>query len=132
MSRRTTLQRTLVATVAGLAVAASSAAAQPIDRVDRFDHATSQPPQDLRGEQALEAARIAGQEHFLPNQPTWPTHPAPAPKLVAKPPSPAPVPDNGTDDVWIIVGISVAAAAIVGTSAAGVRRSRVRARRVAV
>jgi hypothetical protein len=135
MSRRTTLQRTLVATVAGLAVAASSAAARPIDRVDRFDNAAPQAPTDLRGEQALEAARIAEQkqEHFLPNQPTWPTHPAPAPKLVAKPSSPAPAPDSGIDDVWLIVGIGVAAAGLVGGStAAAVRRSRVRARRVAV
>jgi hypothetical protein len=131
MSPRKTLQRSLVAAAAGIAVAAAPAVAKPIDRVDRYDDVAPAPHQDLRGEQALDAAHNAeSQEHFLPNQPTWPTHPAPAPKLVAKS-SPAPASGGGSDDVWLIVGLT--AAGIAGAGAAGaVRRSRVRARRVAV
>jgi hypothetical protein len=130
MSRRTTLQHALVATVASIAVAAPAAAAKPVDRPDRYDNVAPQPYQDLRGEHARDAARAAEEEHFLPGQPTWPTHPAPVPKPAVKPASPVPASNGGIDDVWLIVGVGIAAAGIVGASAAGVtRRTRVRARR---
>jgi hypothetical protein len=135
MSPRTILQHALVAAVASAAVAAPAAVAKPTDRVDRYDNVTPRPYHytDLRGEHAMDAARAAEQEHFLPGQPTWPTHPAPLPKPVVKPASSAPSSDGGIDEVWLIVGLGFAAAGIVGGSAAGLaRRSRVRARRVAV
>jgi hypothetical protein len=57
---------TLVAVAAASALAASTAAAKPIDRVDRFDSPTSSlagtvEHQDLRGEHAQDAARLAAQ-----------------------------------------------------------------------
>jgi hypothetical protein len=136
MSRRTTLKYTLVAVAAGTVVAASPAVAKPVntDRVDRFGPVAQRsfPYQDYRGERALEAAQNAERDKFLPGQPTWPTHPAPVPTPAVQPASPVPASDNGIDDVWLIVGVGLAAAGIVGGSAAGVaRRSRVRARRVA-
>jgi hypothetical protein len=115
MSRRTTLQRTLVAVAAGTAVAAAPALAKPTDRIDRYDHVAPQP-----------------QEKFQPGQPTWPTHPAPAPKLVVEPAPVVPASGGGSDDVWLIVGVGLATAGIVAGSAVGAsRRHRVRARRVA-
>jgi hypothetical protein len=139
MSRRTTLKYTLAAVAAGTVVAASPAVAKPVDpatsvdRVDRFGPVTPPPYQDLRGEQAKEAARNAEQEKFLPGQPTWPTKPAPVAKPAVEPAPAVPASDGGgVDDVWLIVGAGLAAVGIVGGSAAGVaRRSRVRARRVA-
>jgi lipoprotein-anchoring transpeptidase ErfK/SrfK len=135
MSRRTTLKYTLAAVAAGTVVAASPAVAKPIDtdRADRFGPVTPPPYQDLRGEQAKEAARNAEKEKFLPGQPTWPTKPAPVAKPAVKPAPAVPASDGGgVDDVWLIVGAGLAAAGIVGGSAAGAaRRYRVRARRVA-
>jgi hypothetical protein len=64
--RRITLKETIAATVAALVLAATPAFAKPVDRADRFESPTSSlsgittPHQDLRGEQAQEAARIAG------------------------------------------------------------------------
>jgi hypothetical protein len=56
----------LVAAFAASAMAASTAAAEPIDRVDRFDSPTSSlagttEKQDLRGEHAQDAARLAAE-----------------------------------------------------------------------
>jgi hypothetical protein len=131
MSRRTTLQHSLAAALAGVALTASTAVARPIDRVDRFDNVAPQPRQDLRGEHATDPAP-PGSEHFMPGQPTWPTHPAPVPKPSVAPVSQVAPSDDGSDDVWLIVGIGIAAAGIVAGSAAGInRRYRVRARRVA-
>jgi hypothetical protein len=133
MSRCTTLQHALVAALATGVVFVAPAVAEPTDRIDRFDNpnATPAPHQDLRGEHPTDPAP-PGSEKFQPGQPTWPTHPAPAPKTAIAPVSPTPAPDDG-NDVWLIVGIGVAAAGIVAGSAAGVaRRYRVRARRVAV
>lgn len=128
---RTTLQRVLVAGLAAAAVAASPALARPVDRVDRFGPVTSQPHhyQDLRGEQAKDAAHAAEQEHFLPGQPTWPTHPSPAPKLVKAVPAHTTT-SSANDDIWLVLGIGIAATGIVAGSAVGVSRHyRVRARR---
>ena len=133
MSRRTTLQHALVATLATGVVFAGPAVAKPIDRIDRFGNPdpTPAPHQDLRGEHPTDPAP-PGSEHFLPGQPTWPTHPAPVPKPDVKPVSQVAPSDDGNDDVWLIVGIGMAAAGIVAGSAAGMtRRYRVRARRVA-
>jgi hypothetical protein len=131
MHRRTTLQHTLVAGLAAAALAASPALARPVDRVDRFGPVTSQPHQyqDLRGEEAKDAAHAAEQEHFRPGQPTWPTHPAPAPKPVKAVPAHSTT-SSGDDDIWLLLGIGIAATGIVAGGAVGVsRRYRVRARR---
>jgi hypothetical protein len=127
---RTTLQHALVAGLAAAAVSASPALARPLDRIERPAPAPSHPRpyQELRGHEAEYAAQAA-KEHFLPGQPTWPTHPAPAPKLVqAVPAHPATGSDN--DDIWLVLGIGIAATAIVaGSAVAADRRYRVRARR---
>jgi hypothetical protein len=130
---RTTVQRTLAAVLAASVVFVAPALARPIDRVDRFDNVnpTPTPHQDLRGEHATDPAP-PGWERFQPGQPTWPTHPAPAATPAPAPVSHVSAPDGG-DDVWLIVGIGLAATGIVAGSAAAVaRRSRLRARRVAV
>jgi hypothetical protein len=153
MSRRTTLQHTLVAALAASVVFASPGIAKPVDRIDRLDNSTpptphqdlrgehatdpappgSRPHQDLRGEHATDPAP-PGSTRFQPGQPTWATHPAPIPRPAAEPASPAPASGGDDDDnVWLILGIGLAASGIVAGSAAGVaRRYRVRARRVAV
>ena len=56
----------LVAVVAASAMAASTASAKPVERVDRYDSPTSSlagttEKQDLRGEHAQDAARLAAQ-----------------------------------------------------------------------
>jgi hypothetical protein len=56
----------LVATLAASALAASTATAKPTDRVDRYDSPTSSlagttTKQDLRGEHAQDAARLAAE-----------------------------------------------------------------------
>jgi hypothetical protein len=131
MSRRTTMKHSLVAALAGVALTASTAVAKPIDRIDRYDNAAPRPYQDLRGEHATDPAP-PGSERFQPGQPTWPTHPVPVPKPDVAPVSQVAPSDDGNDDVWLIVGIGMAAAGIVAGSAAGMtRRYRVRARRVA-
>jgi hypothetical protein len=132
MSRRTTLQHALVGALATGVIIVAPAVAKPIDRLDRFGspEPTPTPHQDLRGEHSTDPAP-PGSEQFQPGQPTWPTHPVPTAKPAVVPASPARASDDG-DDVWLIVGISVAAAGIVAGSAAGAtRRYRVRARRVA-
>ena len=73
MSRRTTMQHSLAAVLAGVALTASTAVAKPIDRVDRYDNAAPRPYQDLRGEHATDPAP-PGSEHFLPGQPTCRPH----------------------------------------------------------
>jgi len=119
----------LAAVLAAGALAASPAAARPIDRVDPGQSGVAEPPaphQDLRGERAKDP----GPPVIQPGQPTWPTDPQPLPR-----PEPAvPADDGGGDDtVWVVLGAGLAAAGLVGASIAGVsRRSRVRARRVAV
>jgi hypothetical protein len=135
MPRRTTLQHTLAAALAAGIVAATPALAAPTDRVDRYDSPTSSlagtitPRQDLRGEHARDAARAA-ETQIMPEQPTWPTHPAPVVK--AAKPAPAPATASGDDDIWLVLGIGLAATGIVAAGAAGAgRRYRVRARRVA-
>ncbi len=121
---------TLVAVLAAGTLVASPAIARPIDRVDRYDPGQSgvvEPPsprQDLRGERATDP----GPPVIQPGQPTWPIDPQPVSRS-----APAVPADDGGDDIWLVLAAGVAAASIVGASAAGAtRRYRVRARRVAV
>ena len=131
MSPRTTLQRSLVAALAAGALVASPALARPVDRVDRFDSQTSSlagtasPRQDLRGEYARDAARTA-ETQVPPGLPTWPLDPEPIVKP-AKALPPAETADDG--EVWLFIGL--AGAGIGAGLTAGIRRYRVRARRVA-
>jgi hypothetical protein len=65
----------LVATAAASALAASTATAQPTDRVDRFDSPTSSlagtvEHQDLRGEHAQDAARLAAEAQIARGEQT--------------------------------------------------------------
>jgi len=154
MPRRTTLQHTLVAALATSTLAASPALAKPADVVDRLDGPTSSlagttsPRQDLRGEQAKDAARAAGTtsprqdlrgehakdtaratgEQFAAGQPTRPVQSEP----VAMPTKAVPAPETGSDDgVWLVLGIGLAATGIAGGAAGVARHYRIRARRVA-
>jgi hypothetical protein len=146
MTRRITLKHTLVAALAASALAASPAGAKPTDRVDRFDSPTSSlagtttPKQDLRGEYARDAARAAEQSGlqvppvepkadapFQVGQPTWPVDPAPAAKPVSAVKSAPALKTDGDNDVWLVLGIGLAATGIVAGSAAGIAR---RTRRV--
>ena len=154
MPRRTTLQHTLVATLAASTLAASPALAKPADVVERLDgptsslagtssprqdlrgeHArdaarapgTSSPRQDLRGEHARDAATAAG-ERLAPGQPTRPLQSEPG----AMPTKVVPSPETGSDDgVWLVLGIGLAATGIAGGAAGVARHHRLRARRVA-
>jgi hypothetical protein len=133
MSHRTTLPHALVAALAAGALVASPALARPNDGVDRFDSPTSSlagttsPGQDLRGEHARDAARAA-ETPVQPAPPTWPQDPRP----VITPAKVAPPAETGSDDdVWLLIGIGLAATGIGAGAAAGVARYRVRARRVA-
>jgi hypothetical protein len=65
----------LVATVAASALAASTATAQPTDHVDRYDSPTSSlagtvEHQDLRGEHAQDAARLAAEAQIARGEQT--------------------------------------------------------------
>ncbi|HET8757457.1 MAG TPA: hypothetical protein VFM58_15670 [Solirubrobacteraceae bacterium] len=65
----------LVAVAAASTLAASTAAAQPVDRVDRFDSPTSSlagtvETQDLRGEHAQDAARQVAQAQIVRGEQT--------------------------------------------------------------
>jgi hypothetical protein len=137
---RSTLKHTLVATLAASALITSTAAAKPVDRVDRFDSPTSSlagtvAKQDLRGEQALEAARLAAQPQDLRgehardaarfNGRAVPARPPAADPVVRT--APAPKPGSDGDDLWLVLGIALAATGIVAVTAmAASRRSRLR------
>jgi hypothetical protein len=144
----TTIKHTLAAALAASALAASPALARPVDHVDRVDPAAgsvfgsigvdrqvdrADPAagtvsgsilyDDWRGGQARDAAPAA--EH-----PRGPGHPSQVT------PKPAPIvtavkPDDGDDDVWLILGIALAATGVAaGSGAVVARRYRLRARRV--
>jgi hypothetical protein len=131
---RITLKHALVAALAASTLAASPALAKPTDSI-RYEGRTSSlagtttPKQDLRGEYARDAARAAETNTpFQVGQPTWPVEPAPAAKPVKAVKSAPPLKDDGGDnDVWLVLGIGLAATGIVAGSAAGVAR---RTRRV--
>jgi hypothetical protein len=147
--RRSTLKYAFVTALAASALAASTATAKPVDRIDRYDSPTSSlagtvSKQDLRGEHAQEAARLAEQPQDLRGEHARdaarfngvPTRGTPAvywaydyeaPKPAPQPASaPAPKPNDDTD-VWLVLGIALGTSAIVGASAvAFTRRSRIR------
>jgi len=138
---RITLKHTLVAALAAGALGASTATAKPVDRHESptSSLAGTVAKQDLRGEQALEAARIAAQpqdlrgEHALDaaagrlepaKPPVYWSYTYQATKPVS---APAARPADGDNDLWLIVGIALSATGIVaGTAVAVARRSRVR------
>ncbi len=146
MIRRTTLKYTLTAVLAAGAVAATPAMAKPvdgpIDGSNRYESPTSSlagttdktPKQDLRGESALDAAFQATQEAKLqPGQPVFPTYHDPLPPRSVNASVPATNDDGSDVGVWLLVLSGIAGAGLVGGGAAGIaRRTRVRARRVAV
>jgi hypothetical protein len=122
-----TLQNAVIAAFIALALAATPALARPVDRADRHDSPTSslagttQPWQDLRGEQAQEAARAA--EQPTPHVVTeGPTAMAKAIPWVAKPIPPAADDDAPAPEIGgaIVGGLILAAGAAVAT-----RRRRV-------
>jgi hypothetical protein len=128
--RRITLKHTLVAALAAGALVASTANAKPTDRVDRYASPTSSlagtvEKQDLRGEHAQDAARFNGQ---TAKPPVYWSYGYEAPVPPAQPVSaPAHKPTGGDSDLWLILGIALAATAIVATTAvAANRRSRIR------
>lgn len=160
--RRTTRKRALLAALAASLVATTPAFGMPIDRVDRYQVGSSSlagtpaadaaqdlrspdardaalPPvepqgntQDLRSPDARDAALppVRAQK-VQPGQPTWPSYPAPIAK--SQPPAQQLPSGDGGDDTWFVVGIGLAGAALAAAGAAGIaRRSRIRARRVAV
>ena len=119
---------TFTAVLAASAAAASPAVAddhardahdRALNRIDRIDRYGPVVPDTTFGTPAPEVQ---------PGQPTWPVNPQTLPKPVAV----VPADDGGSDDsVWLLVG-GLVTAGIVGGSAAGIARQRVRARRVAV
>lgn len=147
MPRRTILHTALAAALAASALAATPALAEPFDpstsRSDspsRTSSLTDQVPFHLRG--ASEAFTIkdgrspdtrdaAKDAAVQPGQPTWPLHP----KVLTPPRT-----DDGSvrggstdnDDIWLVVGLGLAGAALAGGAAGAARYTRVRARRVAV
>jgi LPXTG-motif cell wall-anchored protein len=138
--RLITVQQVVAAGLATTVLAAAPALARSADRVDRFDSPTSSlagtvsPHQDLRGEQALEAARLAvtranvyvppasvtppaSVEHPVP---TRPTRKAPW-KVVS-----APKTGGNDDSIWLILGVGLGAAGLAAgsTTVAFTRRAR--------
>jgi hypothetical protein len=119
------ITHTLVAALAATAMAASTAAAEPVDRYDSptSSLAGTTEKQDLRGEHAQDAARFNGQ---MPSRGTPPvySYEAPKPSPVS---APAAKPTGGDTEPWLILAIGLGATGIVAGSAAAVtRRSRVR------
>jgi hypothetical protein len=155
MPRRTILQTSLAAALAASALAASPALAEPFDPSNgRFDNWTPDQPtttrtwspgddlrpyhlrkesskaftiKDGRSPDTRDAAKDAA---IQPGQPTWPVNPK-----VLTPPRPEGSTRGGStdnDDIWLVVGLGLAGAALAGGAAGAARYSRVRARRVAV
>lgn len=142
MRHTTTIKHALAVALGASALAASPALGRPVDRqVDRVDPAAgtvfgsvgvdrqldrvdpAAPSQDFRDFDARHAPTVA--EH-----PRGPGHPS---QIT---PKPAPIvtttkPDDGDDDVWLILGIALAATGVAaGSGAVVARRYRLRARRV--
>jgi hypothetical protein len=153
MPRRAILHTTLTAALAASALAASPALAEPFDPSNgRFDNWTPDQPtttrtwspgddlrpyhlresskaftiKDGRSPDTREAAKDAA---IQPGQPTWPVNP----KVLTPPRSEGSTRGGSTDndDIWLVIGIGVAGAALAGGAAGAARYSRVRARRVA-
>lgn len=135
MNRHNILPRTLIATAAASAIAATPALAKPADVVPRSvtDARTSSlagtpsPRQDLRmPDQQAPAPEVQA------GQPTWPANAEPLTKPVVAAEAPTDG-GGGSESIWLVLGIGLGSAGVVAGSAAGLaRRSKVRARRVAV
>ena len=149
MFRRTAL---LAAALAASAFAASPALADPhaIDSHNRSDSPAATTPRSWSPGQNLPAyptpksskpytledgrsadARDAAKDAVIqPGQPTWPANP----KVLTPPRAEGSTRGGSTDndDIWVVVGIALAATALAGGAAAAARFSRLRARRVAV
>ena len=118
---------TLAAVVAAGAVAASPAAARPleapVDRADRFQLETPLPKHAPQGH-----TQDALWRTVLPGPPTWAVDPEP----LTRPAEPvATKHDDGGG--WLLAGLGLTGAAIAAGGAGGLaRRYRIRARRLAV
>jgi hypothetical protein len=144
MFRRSTL---LAAALAASALAASPALAEPIDPSnERLDYPApagapgdslpayptpkSSKPYTIEDGRSADARDAAKDAAVQPGQPTWPVNPK-----VLTPPRPDGSTRGGStdnDDIWLVVGIGLAATALAGGAAGAARYSRLRARRVAV
>ena len=132
MRHTITIKHALGVALAASAVAATPALARPVDPIDRqvdpVDPAAgtvygSIAYDDWRGEQARDAVP-AGEHPRSPGHPSQVT-PKPAPTVTAA------KPDDGDDDVWLILGIALAATGVAaGSGAVVARRYRLRASRV--
>jgi hypothetical protein len=146
LMRRTNLKYTLTAALAASALAATPALAKPIDGPidgsNRYESQTGSlagttdktPKQDFRGERAKDSAfQVAQEEKLQPGQPVFPTYHDPLPPRSLNASAPATNDDGSDVGVWLLVLTGVAGAGLVGGGAAGIaRRTRLRARRVAV
>ena len=118
---------TLAAVVAAGAVAASPAAARPldspVDRGDRFQLETPLPKHAPQGH-----TQDALWRTVLPGPPTWPVDPEP----LTRPAEPIAT-NDGDGGGWLLAGLGLTGAAIAAGGAGGLaRRYRIRARRLAV
>ena len=125
-----TLHNALIAALVALALSATPALARPVDHTDRYHSptsslaGTSQPRQDLRGEEARDAARLADQPapHVVTEGPTA------AAKAIPRAAKPVPAPAHTDGEPWLVLGIALGAAGLAGLgTAAMTRRTRVRA-----
>ena len=125
--RRSTLGTSLAAALVVGAIAAAPAPARPLDpgyAGGGGDPGVSGTPSDRSHLYYHEQ----GTPQFQPGQPTWPAHPKPAgPSGASLPPHAG----GGDDTVWII-GLAAGAVAAALSAAGLSRRTRLRARRVAV
>ena len=129
MPRRIIVPSALAAVVAAGAVAASPAAARPIDApVHRADRSQVEPPPLPKHGGQGGYTRDLLFRTVLPGPPTWPEDPQPLPHGADA----APVNENDGSG-WLLTGIGIAGAGIAAGGAAGVaRRYRIRARRLAI
>jgi hypothetical protein len=125
-----TLHHALIAALAALALAATPALARPVDPPAPYYGptsslaGTSQPQQDLRGEHARDAARLA--ERPAPRVVT--EGPNAAAKAIPRAAKPVPVPAHTDGEPWLVLGIALGTAGLAGVGAAAMtRRTRVRA-----
>ena len=120
MPHRSTLKYSLTAAVAASALAASTAVAKPLDRIDRF------------GTPAPEAQPDPPRGLVYPKGPFYPEPDAAVPHPRAVPAAPVTARGGDDDGIWLVLGIGLAGAGLAAGGAGLARHARVRARRVAV
>ena len=142
MRHTTTIKHALAVALGASALAASPALGRPVDRVDPAAGTVfgSVAYDDWRGEQARDGAPAAPSQDFRDfdarHAPTVTEHPRGPGHPSQVTPKPAPIvsatkPDDGDDDVWLILGVALAATGVAaGSGAVVARRYRLRARRV--